>query len=86
LVEFIDMSKERLVSAEERASLAKQFNVELFEVSAKTRQNIDQSFVALVRLVCEAAGRGFYEERTNAAFAPKATTSAPKKKSLCALL
>ncbi|KAF8180240.1 P-loop containing nucleoside triphosphate hydrolase protein, partial [Mycena galopus ATCC 62051] len=44
-----DKSHEREVSTKEGATLAKYFGCEFFEVSAKTAQNVELAFGALVR-------------------------------------
>jgi len=46
----IDLESERQVTTKDGADLATRWRAEFFETSAKTRINIDEAFVALVRL------------------------------------
>jgi len=46
-----DMLDEKVVSTEEGEKLAKEFNMEFWEASAKTDVNVEQSFISLARSV-----------------------------------
>ncbi|KAF9258792.1 ras protein [Marasmius fiardii PR-910] len=46
-----DRTAEREVSKEEGAALAQQFGCEFFEISAKTAENVEQSFTNLIRVL-----------------------------------
>uniref|UniRef100_A0A7S4IDI2 small monomeric GTPase n=1 Tax=Vannella robusta TaxID=1487602 RepID=A0A7S4IDI2_9EUKA len=78
-----DLEKERKVTAEEGRDLAKSWNISFFETSAKSRINIEESFIELVKLV-----RDFDVSGNEAA--SNSTPTRPKKKKKsgggCALL
>ncbi len=46
-----DLEAERVVSQQEGQELAKQFNCQFLETSARHRTNVDESFLALVRAI-----------------------------------
>ena len=78
-----DLEEERKVTAEEGRDLAKSWNISFFETSAKSRINIEESFIELVKLV-----RDFDVSGNEAA--SNSTPTRPKKKKKsgggCALL
>jgi len=47
----VDLEDKREVSTEEGRALAKTFNCDFFEASAKTRYNVQESFFQLVRVI-----------------------------------
>jgi GTPase SAR1 family protein len=47
-----DLEKEREVTTNEAREFAKSINVPLYETSAKTRTNVEDAFLELVRQVC----------------------------------
>ncbi|XP_072016789.1 ras-related protein R-Ras2-like [Amphiura filiformis] len=46
-----DLDHERVISAEEAQQLARELKIEYLEASAKTRMNVDQSFMQLVKII-----------------------------------
>ncbi|KAJ3430636.1 ras-like protein rasb [Anaeramoeba flamelloides] len=54
----VDLVDDRVISTEEGANLAKEFDSPHLETSAKTRKNVEEAFFALVRVVKASLGKG----------------------------
>merc|ERR1711862_825368 len=78
-----DLEKERKVTAEEGKELAKTWNISFFETSAKSRINIEESFIELVKLVRDFEQSG---NQTSSNSAPSRPQKKKKASGGCTLL
>ena len=51
-----DLAKKRQVTVEEADAVAKRYNIQYFETSAKTGSNVDESFYNVSKLIIENEG------------------------------
>eukprot|EP00997_Jenningsia_sp_PLL12_P008439 NODE_5213_length_593_cov_84.198529_g4510_i0.p1 GENE.NODE_5213_length_593_cov_84.198529_g4510_i0~~NODE_5213_length_593_cov_84.198529_g4510_i0.p1 ORF type:complete len:165 (-),score=91.83 NODE_5213_length_593_cov_84.198529_g4510_i0:98-526(-) len=58
----VDLDKERVVTTEEGEQMAQRLNCKYIETSAKTRQNVDDAFVELIRLVLKRHHPEIYQQ------------------------
>eukprot|EP01028_Stygiella_incarcerata_P006659 TRINITY_DN2714_c0_g1_i1.p1 TRINITY_DN2714_c0_g1~~TRINITY_DN2714_c0_g1_i1.p1 ORF type:complete len:205 (+),score=50.60 TRINITY_DN2714_c0_g1_i1:84-698(+) len=75
-----DLEEERKVSTYEGKDLAEQFGVPFMETSAKTGENVDESFLMLARMVIEAGIVPSQETKSSAVSLSKGTEREKKKK------
>lgn len=76
----LDLETMREVKKEEGAELARKFNCRFLEVSAKTRENVELSFIELVREIRR------YINRENEDKAAKENKKKNKKKKRCNIM
>ena len=80
-----DLEKERKVTLEDGKELAKSWDIAFFETSAKSRINIEESFIELVKQVRDFDASGV-ESATATPTRPDKKQDVKKKKGACSLL
>ena len=80
-----DLDRDRIVTEDEGANLSKKWRIPFYETSAKTRINIEQCFISLVRQIMIRSGADSDPSKDSSK--PVRPTAPPKKKdTLCILL